>query len=152
MTSKWLDGYSGQSIEELIALANEYRIDSLVCAIEEGIGRRPDATDLEKLTDTERIVLTVEGLEREVNNGGYAQFFDNSSKEFVPYIVDALEKIGCPNTAAITGDAIRASSLDAARRQHPLQECDNRYYDSGENIAEQLFRYVSVHQSDVQLP
>ena len=152
MTTKWLEGYNGQTIAQLIAFANEYRIDSLVCAMEEGIGRRPDATDLTKLTDTERIVLAVEGLEREVNNGGYAQFFDNSSKEFVPYIVDALQKIGCPNTAAITADAIGAFGLDEARREPPLQDCDDRYYDSGENIAEQLFAYVRAHQSDVRLP
>jgi hypothetical protein len=29
---KWLDGYSGETIEELIELAGEYRIDSLLVA------------------------------------------------------------------------------------------------------------------------
>ena len=27
---KWLDGYSGESIEELIEMANVYRVDSLL--------------------------------------------------------------------------------------------------------------------------
>jgi hypothetical protein len=34
---KWLDRYSGQSVEELIALAPEYRVDSIVLAFEEAL-------------------------------------------------------------------------------------------------------------------
>jgi len=32
---KWFDGYSGQTIEELLALAGEYRIDSPLVALAE---------------------------------------------------------------------------------------------------------------------
>jgi hypothetical protein len=57
-------------------------------------------------------ILAVEALEREVNNGGYSQFFTNSSGEFAPEIVDSLNRIGCPVTAGITVDALGAIGAD----------------------------------------
>jgi hypothetical protein len=35
--SKWLDQYSGESAEQLIALAGEYRIDSILVAFEQAL-------------------------------------------------------------------------------------------------------------------
>ena len=60
----------------------------------------------------EIIVLAVEALEREVNNGGYSQFFVNSSREFTPIIVHALLRIDCIKTVEITKDAIRAAGFE----------------------------------------
>ena len=68
---KWLDGYSGETIDELIALAGSHRIDSIVLAIEEALLRR----ELGELNEAETTVLAIEALEREVNNGGYHRFF-----------------------------------------------------------------------------
>jgi len=48
-----------------------YRVDSLVLAMESAL----DAKDRRTLSPEERVVLAVEALEREVNNGGYDQFF-----------------------------------------------------------------------------
>jgi len=70
---KWLDGYSGESIEELIALAAEYRIDSLLVALEEALNQKAAEVGELDLSDEERIVLAVEALEREVSNGGFGQ-------------------------------------------------------------------------------
>jgi hypothetical protein len=38
--------------------------------------------------------MAVESLEREVNNGGYDQFFVNAA-EYTPVIADSLSAIGC---------------------------------------------------------
>ena len=38
--AKWLAQYSGQSVAELLALANEYRIDSIVLAFEQALGQK----------------------------------------------------------------------------------------------------------------
>ena len=104
-------------------------------------------TDLASLTGVERAVLAVEALEREVNNGGYAQFFSNSSSEFSPYIVAALNQIGCPVTATTTQDAINARNDAAA-----LSGCDDRYYGAGEAIADQLFAHIKSNPAEVRLP
>ena len=77
----------------------EYRTDSLVLAFEEAIQKKAESSPISK---EERYVLAVEALEREVNNGGYDQFFLNSSHDFMDVIKEALVAIGCPKTAAIT--------------------------------------------------
>ena len=60
---------------------------------------------LEGRTETavERVVRAVEALEREVNNGGYSQFFINPPVESAPDIVAALRQIDCPKTATAGG-------------------------------------------------
>jgi hypothetical protein len=86
----WLD-YSGEAASELIACKNSHRIDSLLCAFEEGIQNKREQQG--SVTDEERLVLAVMALEREVNNGGHRQFFVNSSREFAPVIEESLLRI-----------------------------------------------------------
>ncbi|PYV26956.1 MAG: hypothetical protein DMG27_05210, partial [Acidobacteria bacterium] len=102
--------YTGQTTSELIACKNSHSIDSLLCAFEWGIQAKAKAGPAGEgsLTGEERLVLAVMALNREVNNGGYDQFFVNSSRRFVPIIVDSLRRIGCAATAAITERAIAA--------------------------------------------
>jgi len=66
---KWLDRYSGESTEELIALENEYRLDSIVLAFGQGLYQKAARSGIEPLTAEEHVVLAIEALEREVNNG-----------------------------------------------------------------------------------
>jgi len=162
---KWLDGYSGESIEELIEMAGEYRIDSLLVAMEQALNQKAEEIGEQDLSDEERIVLAVEALEREVNNGGYSQFFANSSCQYASIIVDFLLRIGCPETANITSGAINAlglqdfspEALDAAleseneERDEQLDECDGLYSGVGEDIAGQLFEFVRTHVDAIQL-
>jgi hypothetical protein len=162
---KWLDGYSGESTEELIAMASEYRIDSLLVALEEALNQKAEDIGELELSDEERIVLAVEALEREVNNGGYGQFFANASGQYTAIIVDALLVIGCPETANVTSGAINAlgiedfspEAIDAAleceneERDEQLEECDGLYSGAGEDIAGQLFEFVVAHQDAIQL-
>ena len=108
---KWLDGYSGQSVDELIALEGEYRIDALVVAFDQALDQKAAANGDDSLSAEERVIVAIVALESEVNNGGYLQFFQNSSREFAPIIVQALERIGCARTAAITRKAIDALHL-----------------------------------------
>ncbi len=162
---RWLDGYTGQTTEELLALADEYRVDSLLLALEQALTQKAAEAGEQDLSDEERIVLAVEALEREVNNGGYNQFFSNSSGEYASIIVDSLLRIGCPETANITSGAINAlgsqdfslEALEAAleseneERDEQLDECDGLYSGTGEDIASKLFEFVSAHQDAIQL-
>jgi hypothetical protein len=162
MNKAFLDGYGGQTLQQLIALRSSHRIDSLVLAVEQALLQKPETA----LTEPERVVIAVEAMEREVNNGGYGQFFLNSPRES-EFIVRALELIGCPKTAAISSDAIAALALpegfdsktveravsklsDAALGE--LAECDSRYYANGETIDERLFSYIERHQNEIRIP
>jgi hypothetical protein len=164
---KWLDGYSGQSVDELIALASEYRIDSLVLAFEQALYQRTDRPELTDLNEAELAILAVESMEREVNNGGYHQFFLNTP-EYAPFLVAALERIGCPNTAEISRAAIALiglrepftrSDVEAALARDPqgelveklIDQCDGRYYDSGESIENRLFAYIQAKRGSIRL-
>jgi len=51
-----LDGYSGESTEQLLALEGKYRIESLVHAFEQGISQKAEREGRQSLTEEERIV------------------------------------------------------------------------------------------------
>jgi hypothetical protein len=162
---KWLDGYSGETLDDLLALSGEYRIDSLVVAMGQALDQKAAEDGEMSLSDEERVVLAVNALEREVNNGGYSQFFANSSSEFASMIVNSLLSIRCPETASITQDAIDVlgiedfspEALEAAiesendARDERLDECDGLYYGTGEDIAGQLFEFVLANRDAIQL-
>jgi len=170
---KWLD-YSGQSTDELLALENEFRTDSLVCAIEQALYQRASVQlyqtasdqEVESFTEEEYVVLAVEALEREVNNGGYDQFFRNSSNEFSPVIVNALNEIGRIEAAALTQEAIDAleiegpvstKAIDQAmekksdHRDQKLSECDNRYYETVGDLSKPLLEFVRKNKNQIRL-
>jgi hypothetical protein len=163
MKQPFLESYGGQTIQQLIAMKDSYRIDSLVLAVEQALGSKPEP----ELSEPERVVLAVEAMEREVNNGGYEQFFGNSSREFTGFLVRALELIGCPKCAAISADAIAVLGLpeqfdaDTVERvacelsdesREKLGECDSRYQANDESIEQRLFAYIEEHQDEIQIP
>jgi hypothetical protein len=143
MSSDFLESYGGQSTEQLIGLDKRYRIDSLVLAFEQGIQQ---AAMKRPLTQEENYVLAVEALEREVNNGGYSQFFSNSSNEWAGTVVAALRAIGCPKTADISEKAV-ANRED----EKVLGECDERYYSNDEPIADRLFDWIKRNRAQIKL-
>ncbi len=161
---KWLKEYSGQTVDELLSLEGEYRIDSLVVAFQQAIDQKAALDGDDALSAEERIILAVEALETEVNNGGYTQFFLNASQKNAPTIVAALVRIGCPITAEITqraidalhlpsltGETIEAAMADDEMNEDDLNECDGSYYNSGEDIAGQLFAFVKKNKDAIRL-
>ena len=88
-----------------------YLYDSLVRAFEEGLQRKASQRGERALTQEVRVVLAVRALDREVNNGGYHQFFSNSSCQYALTVVPALESIGCGEAAALTKRALDALNL-----------------------------------------
>ena len=159
----WLE-YEGQTTPELLACKSTHRIASLLCAFEWGIQAKIGPGGEEELTGDERLVLAVMALQREVNNGGYSQFFTNSSRRFASTIVVYLHRIGCVATATITERAIHALNLEAlsaesvseaALNADPemnkvLDGLDREYYKLNE-IEPQLFKFIEAHQNNVQL-
>ena len=64
--------------------------------------------NIETLTDAEKAFYFVVQLEGEVNNGGFSQFFYNSSGDFANETPAALRKIGADKTADICDRALAA--------------------------------------------
>jgi hypothetical protein len=165
----WLDGYSGQTVEQLLALEGEYQVDSIVLAfeqaIEQAVVKRNERGEGQSVTPAERVVLAVEGLEREINNGGYDQFFRNRSRQFVPMIVDALLRIGCVRAAEITRKAIEELGLSALSaeaiatviavddpdRDAKLKRCDDAHYKAADPIAQRLFAFIKTNKTAIRI-
>lgn len=159
--SRFLEGYSGQTTDELVAMEKDCRLDSLVLAFEQALQEKT-----RPLSDEERVILAVEALEREVNNGGYAQFFTNLSKEYAPVVVEALRKIGCPLTAENAKKAIdilriggppdeaaidRVMAEEDEARDDRLNQCDAEYCGLRENIAGRLFEFIRTNRVAIRV-
>jgi len=63
-------------------------------------------TDIERYPAALQVALCMHRLEAEVNNGGFHQFFFNSSGEIVPHTLHALSEIGAPNTKRLLEQAM----------------------------------------------
>jgi hypothetical protein len=71
----WLD-YEGQDTAEILACKGTHRIDSLLCALEQAIQLRQERMPEVATSPEELTLLAIMALDREVNNGGYHQFFE----------------------------------------------------------------------------
>lgn len=159
----FLEKYEGQSVDELIGLQNTHRIDSIVLAFESALDVRRD--NGEELTGVELVILAIEGLEREVNNGGFSQFFYNSSVEYAPLIVASMKNIGCHEMANLAQRAIDILAVDTLdpdtieKRMDPddegleeaLGELDDIYFKSDEVPGYALFEYIKNNRESIKL-
>ena len=158
-------GYSGESTDELLSYPPTGQQDSLVRAFEEGLQRKVSRRGQRALTREERIVLAVRALDREVNNGGYHQFFCNSSRTFAPQIVQSLTRIGCRKAAKITQkaiDALQVSPVTVARidavmqatneeRDQELDRCDQLFYKTPQSIPKSLYAFIKANRGRIRL-
>jgi len=142
MEKPFLDNYSGQTTEELIALKDEYRIDSLVLAFHYAIYSKIDLN----LSEPERYILAIEAMEREVNNGGWGQFFENTENEYNDILPVALDAISCPETAQLAREAI-----DTSHAEGDLDDLDDKYYGLSESIEDRLFEYIEKNAAEIKL-
>jgi len=62
--------------------------------------------NLERLTEPQKIFYFNQNLEREINNGGFCQYFYNSSGDFAHEAILSLRTIGANKTADILQEAI----------------------------------------------
>jgi Domain of unknown function (DUF4375) len=120
--------------------------------------------DFEVQSPPQKVFSAIWEVESEVNNGGFAQYFLNSSAESASFLVEALETVGAPKTAAICKRAIEAAfptglpqSFEAIRlaaASFPdevlaaLEPLDNDFFSYPHNLTNLLFSYVSQHPEE----
>lgn len=114
--------------------------------------------DMTVLSEPERVFYIAQELEAEVNNGGFSQFFYNSSGDFSNELVSVFSEIGAQATAAICQKAIAAFGCDipADRDEREellddmesdvfdeiLNECDNAFYNYEDDLTALNYEYV----------
>lgn len=97
------------------------------------------------LSPSDKILIAVWGLEADVNNGGFDQYYFNGAGDQAFFAPHALEQIGALNTAAIVREANdkfgpNGPARDRTKRQEQLERLtasdedlfdplDRRFYD-----------------------
>ena len=103
-------------------------------------------------------------LESEVYNGGFSQYFQNSSAETAGFVVEALEEIAASNTAdicrrAITTafpdglpsdpEAISSAAADfSVEIQNRLDQLDSEFFKQPNDLTQLLFAFVAGHPAE----
>jgi hypothetical protein len=64
-------------------------------------------TPFDQLSEVDRTIILVWSLQGEVDNGGFDQFYSNSSGDYSAETVFALERIGAQRTAALVAEGNR---------------------------------------------
>ena len=112
-------------------------------------------------------IYTIWVLEAEVNNGGFNQFFENSSGQFSKYLPELLSQIGAKNFAILMQNAIETyeserlherqdgtlEGFSKSYEDNPLDEFDSKFYElyKTENLQELQIEYIknnSLHFID----
>jgi hypothetical protein len=109
----------------------------------------------------QKVFSAIWAVESEVNNGGFSQYFFNSSAESASFVAEALETIGAPKTADICKRAITAAFPDglpesedairSAAADFPdnvlatLEPLDQEFFSYPHDLTDLLFSYVSEH-------
>jgi hypothetical protein len=153
-------------IEKALQLETE---TDILLGIGKIIGKKPENGDdtFSNLTEPEKVFIYVDILERQVNNGGFDQFFNNSSGDYTHEILAAYEKIKAYKTADLIAKAIKAFPVspvpkDTETRREVMknldesiinvwEDLDSKFYEYEENIAGLLIDYIRQNIVKVEL-
>lgn len=155
---------SNFNLETILKMDNE---TSIVIAIDDYLNEKSDYCEkIETLNESQKTFITIESLEREINNGGFNQFYFNSSGDFSHESINALIKIGANKTAEIVKKANsqfpdKKVPKDRTERQEILEQiedkadeiweiCDTDFYKYEDNLAGLLIEFVKNSKSDFQ--
>jgi Domain of unknown function (DUF4375) len=119
--------------------------------------------DFDAQSPIQKIFSTIWTLESEVNSGGFAQYFCNSS-ETANSLLGALLEIGAPKTAAICEEAILllfpnglpksaeevhsvASQIDQ-KTISKIEKLNIEFYKYPNDLTDLLYDFVMVHREE----
>jgi len=101
---------------------------------------------LEKLTEPQKTFYFNQYLEKEINNGGFNQYFYNSSGDFAHQTIISLQQINALKTAEILQLAIDQfpNSIvpkDRSERQEILEKIEEKAEEVWEQLDKRFFEY-----------
>ena len=127
-------------------------------SIVEGIQEKEAASGYASLDKREKVFFAIWTLEAEVNNGGFDQFYFNSSGDVALEVPGALRAIGANHTAEIVDKAnalfgtngpspdidVRQEQLEqlTERDEDTLGQFDDAFYAYEDNLSTRLAAYM----------
>lgn len=120
--------------------------------------------NMEKLTDSQLAFYYNQNLEREINNGGFNQYFTNSSGDFAHETINSLRIIGANHTADILQSAIdqfpdkkvpsdRDERIELVGQieetaNEKWEELDQKFFEYKDNLNSLNIEYVKKHRTE----
>jgi hypothetical protein len=100
----------------------------------------------DKLTRQEKTIEYIEELEREVNNGGFSQFFFNTSGNYTNGVIQALKDVGSTKFLKIVESAISQSPnsevpKDRQQRQVLLANIEIKANPEWDKLNNEFYKY-----------
>jgi hypothetical protein len=158
-----------QLTEQIIDTTSD---DNLLQVVFDNLSEK-QPTDYEKEYETvmswnksRQAIYMIWALEAEVNNGGYNQFYFNSSGQFYKHLPDALKLIGANKIADLTkraNDTFEKENSKITQHQdgtlegfsksyddNPLNQFDDEFYDlyKTENLQQIQVDYIRQNKKD----
>jgi hypothetical protein len=118
----------------------------------------------DELTSAEKALIGTWELANEVYNGGFLQYFHNSSRDHAKPMTDVLKVVGAPSAAAILEEALRLvgpgtqweNEFNSLKLPEDLQSklcaLERKFYDELDDLHLQVFRYLSAHRDQLDVP
>ena len=147
------------SLADIWAIEDE---TEFIIALDEHISQKCQyGDDMASLSTPERVFYITQSLEREVNNGGFDQFFFNSCGDFANELVYGFTEIGalktaqiCKKAVSIFGDEVPSDRderddviSDNEEFAEILRECDDAFFEYAENLNALNYEYVMKNKA-----
>ena len=102
------------------------------------------------LSERDRVLVTIWGLEADVNNGGFDQYFFNSSGDHAFAAVECLRRIGANAMADIVRDATSLFGQDGVPRDRSTrQDALDSFRDDSEEFLDALDTRFIAYPDDL---
>lgn len=152
------------SVDEVLAQRDETLFSIALFNL---VFAREDSAGYEGLTTAERVIFCVNGLETEVNSGGFVQYFLNSAGDHAGDAPAALRALGAPKTATLVelaigmfpiapapGQIAREAQVAALSNQArtKLELLDSEFRKYPEPLAELARAFVEGHRGEFPVP
>ncbi|MDQ7961302.1 DMP19 family protein [Flavobacterium lindanitolerans] len=146
-------------MKKITEILNQENEEEIILQIGEIIWHKLDYNyeNISNLSEVEKTFVFVDILEGQVNNGGFDQFFFNSSGDYTYEVLKAYENIGAYKTAKLIYEAIRIFpqnpiSKDTQTRREIMKslnegisekwdQLDDTFYEYEDNIIKLLVEY-----------
>ena len=138
--------------------------NSILVSLSESEKTKFGKEDFATQSTPQKVFSSIWAVESEVNNGGFSQYFLNSSCETAPFVAEALDTIGAPHAADICKRAIALAfpeglpstpdAISEAAGNFPdeimeqLNSLDSEFFGYPNDLTELLFVYVSKHPEE----
>ena len=111
---------------------------------------RFDGQNFEQLSEMERVLVTIWGLEADVNNGGFDQYYFNGAGDLAFYADAALQRVGAHRMATIVRSAnAMFGEQGPPRDRNARQVALFALTDGDENAFDELDREFQSYPDDL---